>query len=245
MNGSGNPQDGKRLALFSGPEFPVFGYHSRLKAQGRGAQEAVRQRHGIARLEAGSVVLCRGVNRIDQGDRKLRRVPHDAGGGFLSGASDENTSLSGGGHAIAVSGIATRTEILGRGITCGITTTGPCTGLINLVMRDTQSISTINMKGGSVGGNEAVQGGGVAVAYVPSYFGSFHMADGVIYGTDHTVDSEKNRATNDYAALLYTITSSGYAQYGTFAPDGNFSTNGDLPSTNSTIAVTGGNLVSP
>ena len=152
------------------------------------------------------------------------------GGAVMSG----NTATNGGGVYVAANG----TFIMeGNAAVSGNTASTYGSGVY-------VAYGTYNMTGGSVGGNEAVQGGGVAVAYAPpTYFGSFHMADGVIYGTNHTVDSEKNKATNNYAALF--SISSGYAQYGTFAPDGTFSGNGNLPSTDSTITVTGGNLVSP
>jgi parallel beta-helix repeat protein len=109
---------------------------------------------------------------------------------------------------------------------------------------------TFNMKGGSVGGNEAAQGGGVVVAYADySSYGYFHMADGVIYGTNHTVDSEKNKATattNGYAALALINTSLDKAQRGTFDAGGNFENAVDLLSagagTNATITVVNGGL---
>jgi len=94
---------------------------------------------------------------------------------------------------------------------------------------------TFNMAGGEISGNTASFGGGG----VDSSSNGFRMGGGVIYGAN-AIQSLQNKVTNysiiDYAALL------GGVSYGTFNGD-TFYANGTIGSSNDTIRIVDGNLL--
>jgi hypothetical protein len=97
------------------------------------------------------------------------------------------------------------------------------------------SSGTFTMNGGEISRNTATNsGGGVYVSGGP-----FTMSGGVIYG-NNAAAGLKNTATN--GAVLYKYSSSIIAQYGTFSGD-TFYKSGDLSTTETTIRIVNGNLL--
>jgi len=93
------------------------------------------------------------------------------------------------------------------------------------------------MNGGIISGNTANRsGGGVYV----NYQGTFHIANGTIYGSDASPANLKNNAANNNGAAL-SISESGPAQYGTLSGT-TWTKKGDLSTTNNTITVENGVL---
>jgi hypothetical protein len=96
-------------------------------------------------------------------------------------------------------------------------------------------LGTFNMRGGEIYKNEATlgSGGGVTVQNVTD--ATFRISTGTIYGLDN--NELKNTATNDHAFENLKI-----AQYGTFNGD-TWNSNANLTSSNNTIKVVNGQLI--
>ena len=89
------------------------------------------------------------------------------------------------------------------------------------------------MNGGTISGNTArTWGGGVYVG------GIFRISSGTVYGRNEGGNS--NTAGSSAAALF---NSNGEAQYGTFDAGGNWTSNGNLKTRNTTIKVVNGEIV--
>ena len=101
---------------------------------------------------------------------------------------------------------------------------------------------TFTMKGGEISGNYAkFYGGGVFVGSDNYYgIGTFRMCGGVIYGNNATADL-KNTIFYNYGAALFKVSDS-TAQYGIFIGS-TFNKTGDLDTTDTTIRVVNGNLL--
>jgi uncharacterized repeat protein (TIGR02543 family) len=117
-------------------------------------------------------------------------------------------------------------------------------GNITLQGRDTNfnsslvwinSGGTFTMNGGEISGNTAARGGGVYVADD----GTFQIITGTIYGSDAD-EGLKNTSDNGGAALYKE--DGGTAECGTFDADDEWSSNGDLDTTDGTIEVEEGVL---
>jgi hypothetical protein len=99
------------------------------------------------------------------------------------------------------------------------------------------------MKDGEISGNTAYSGGGVYTYYDSrNYYGYFSMGGGVIYG-NNAAAGLKNTATNGAALYKgYSSVSSSIAQYGTYSGN-SFYKSGDLSTTNNTIRIVNGSLL--
>jgi fibronectin type 3 domain-containing protein len=92
---------------------------------------------------------------------------------------------------------------------------------------------TFTMNNGIISNNTAQNGGGVYIR------GTFHMSGGAVYGTNASIEL-KNTATN--GAVLYKYDTSSLTQYGIL--NGNtFNKSGDLSTTDNTIRVVNGSLL--
>jgi len=95
-------------------------------------------------------------------------------------------------------------------------------------------MGSFTMHGGEIFGNTANSNGGGVYMENNS---TFYISEGVIYGTN---SSEKLRNNAPYGSALYLLT--GTFQYGRFVGD-TFIPSGDLTTTNNTVRVVNGNLV--
>jgi hypothetical protein len=93
---------------------------------------------------------------------------------------------------------------------------------------------TFTMNGGTISGNSATVGGGVAIFY---YSGGFRMSGGTIYGSSAS-STLRNTASIDGAGLF---DETGTAEYGVYSGE-TFYTLGYLTTTNNTLRVQNGTL---
>jgi hypothetical protein len=97
------------------------------------------------------------------------------------------------------------------------------------------SIGSFTMTNGEISGNIGSYGGGLSVGS-----GTFRISNGTIYGSNEAVVNLRN--TGIGAALNIIDSNYGTAQHGTFSGE-NWTSSGDLNTTNNTIKVIGGNLL--